>query len=160
VNDNSLNIYAKEEAVFAVLTAYQKANLDIYLTVIFKDCELGGNVVATGTFPVQHVEGTQIVNDKIEYITLKYRMNINNAPIIKEKMVECVLSFSGEFRLTIVPIASILSISLLDAPDNQINFPYLETSNDIEQNIQEPKQKENNPSKNIKKKKSFLRVVK
>jgi len=158
--NNDLTIYAKEEAVSAVLLAYQKANLSIYVTAIYDNCELGGSVAPTGSFTIQRTEGNQIVNDNIDYITLRYRMGINNSPVIGTKGTDCTLSFSGKFRTTVVPHVDVISISLLDEPAHQITFPYLDLPKMEDQEVVEVKKEVPKKVTNIKKKKSFLRLVK
>jgi len=121
-----LSIYAKEEALKAIMHAYSKANLDVMVTVVFEGCDLGLNATSQGAFAVQRMEGDKVATDMIDYTTLRYRMNYNNKPEFEEKGIRCILSMNSEYVSTYVPYINIVAV-LLDADQTfGIHFPYIE----------------------------------
>jgi len=138
--------YAKEEAIAAIMKAYIKANIDVFVTCAFNGCTLGNNAVPNSSISIP--KGSDVV-EKIDCITLKYRMNINNSPFADENGISCQLSFAGKFILTYVPYVNILAITTADNPNFSISFPYIGEYTES---------KEDKPVEN--KKKSFLKIVK
>jgi len=128
LSDFNLNKYAKEEAIAGILFAYQNANIDCLVTAIYEGCSLGNNVAPSGSFKIQVLENEKLIVREVEYITLRYRMNHNNSPFVKKDRTECMLSFGGAFRLTVVPHINILTISLDSSPDHIVSFPFFEPS--------------------------------
>jgi len=139
--------YAKEEAIAAVMKAYIKANIDVFITCVFDGCALGNNAVSNSSISIPKSKDEV---KKIDCISLKYRMNINNVPFADVNGISCQLSFSGKFVQTYVPYIHILAITTVDNPNFSISFPYIE----------EPEHTENDNPEQVKKRPSFLKIVK